>query len=61
MFDIKSVEKEAKLEIAKEQAEKAKGSIKAKLKQIACARAVVANLEREYDVLIAEVAADSVG
>lgn len=56
MFDIKKVQAEAEAEIAKEQGEDAKKAIKAKLRSISAARAVVANLEREYEVLLREVA-----
>lgn len=58
MFDIKAVEAEARKEIAEAQAEVAKGKIKAHLAKIAAAKKVVANLEREYEVLLAEVGAD---
>lgn len=60
MFDIKAVEAEARKELAKEQGEVAKGKLKAKLKAIAAAKAVVANLEREYGALILEAAADGI-
>lgn len=58
MFDIKKVEEEARKEIAEEQAKAAKGKIKDKLAQISKARAVVQQLEREYEVMIQEVGAD---
>lgn len=58
LFDIKSVEAEAKAELAKETGEKAKAKIKAKLKQIADARKIVANLEGEYAVLLADINAE---
>ena len=57
MFDVKAVREEAEREIAAEAAEKAKFAIKAKLKAIGAARAVVANLEREYEVLLREIGA----
>lgn len=56
MFDIKAAQQEAQAEIAKEQSSKAKESIKAHLKKIAASRAVTANLEREYEVLLASIA-----
>lgn len=59
MFDIKAVQKEAEAEIAKEQSSKAKDSIKAHLKKIAASKAVTANLEREYEVLLATIGADA--
>lgn len=58
MFDIKTVEAEAKKEIAEEQGKRAKEKIKGHLAKICAARAVIANLEREYEVLLAEVGAD---
>lgn len=58
MFDITKVQQEAEAEIAKESAAKAKESIKAHLKKIAAAEAVVANLRREYEVLLRTVAAE---
>jgi hypothetical protein len=58
MFDVNAVEKEAKAELAKEQAGKAKDAIKSHLKTIASAKAIVASLEREYEVLLAEVTAE---
>ena len=58
MFDINDVQKQAEAEIAKEAADKAKGKIKDHLKRIASAKAVVANLEREYQVLLAEIGSD---
>lgn len=58
MFDVKAVQAEAEKELAKEQSEAAKGKIKTKLKQIASSRAVTANLEREYEVLLAEIGSD---
>lgn len=60
MFDISAVEAEAKKEIAEESAKAAKAKIKGKLHQIAAARSVVSNLEREYEVLLREVGADVV-
>lgn len=57
MFDIKKAEAEAREEVAKEAQEAAKAQIKAKLKSIEQARRVVANLEREYEVLLREVGA----
>lgn len=54
-FDVKSAQAEAERELAKEQAEAAKSKIKGKLKQIAAAKAVVSNLEREYAALLLEI------
>jgi hypothetical protein len=55
MFDVKSVEAEAKKELAEEQSKAAKSKIKTKLAQIASAEAVVANLKREYSALLLEI------
>jgi len=59
MFDIKSVQAEAEKEIREEAAREAKTKIKDKLQQIAKAKAVVTNLEREYEVLLASIGADA--
>ena len=58
MFDIKEVEKAAREELAEEQSKNAKTKIKSKLKEIATARAIVANLEREYEILLQEIGAE---
>lgn len=58
MFDIKEVEKQAKAELAEEQGKAAKAKIKEKLSQINKARAVVSNLEHEYEVLLREIGSD---
>ena len=52
MFDVKKVEEEARAEVAKEAAERAKGKIKDSLKKIAAAKAVVVNLEAEHEILL---------
>ena len=51
MLDIKQVEKEAKKEIADEQMKAAKEELKAKLKALDNAKAVVRNIEREIEDL----------
>lgn len=56
MFDVNQVEKDAKAEVAKEAGDQAKTQIKSKLKAIAAARSVVANLEREYEILLKTIA-----
>jgi hypothetical protein len=58
MFDINKVEADAKAEIAKEQAERAKKKVVAKLREIAAAKQVVANLEGEYAVILREIGTD---
>ncbi len=55
MFDIKEVEKEARIELAAEQADKAKGKIKTLLKQIEASRKVTINLEHELEVLMQDI------
>lgn len=52
MFDIKAVEAEAKKELAEEQSKAAKTKIKAALKRIEDARAVLRNAEEEYQVIL---------
>lgn len=59
MFDIKKVQKEAEAEIREEMAKKAKDKIKAKLREIASAEKILANLRNEYEVLLREVGADA--
>lgn len=55
MFDIKEVIKEAEAEVAAEGVKAAKEKLKAKLRQIAQARKIVANLELEYQALLQEI------
>lgn len=56
VFDIKAAQAEAEKEIAQEETNEAKGKIKAHLRKLAQARAVVANLEHEYEVLLRSLA-----
>jgi predicted GTPase len=58
MFDITKIEEEARKEVAEEQAKAAKTKIKAHLGKIAAAKAVLANLEREYEVILREVGSE---
>ena len=58
MFDINAAEREAKEELSEEQAKRAKGKIKAHLVKLSQARAIVANLEREYEAIKLEAASD---
>lgn len=60
MFDIKKAEEEARKEIAEEQSKAAKGKIKGHLQKITAAKQVVANLEREYEVMLREIGSDVV-
>lgn len=56
MFDIKKVQDEAEKEVREERMVKAKARIKDKLKSIESAKAVLANLEREYQDLLRAIA-----
>lgn len=56
MFDIKKVEEDAKAEIAKEKAEKAKTALVKKLRERDSAQAIVANIDREIEDLKASIA-----
>jgi hypothetical protein len=56
MFDIKKVEADAKAEIAKEKAEKAKAALVKKLRELNAAQAIVANINREIEDLKASIA-----
>ena len=55
MLDIKKVQKEAEQEIQAERLNTAKIKIKRKLGEIADAKLIVANLEREYTDLLDEI------
>ncbi len=55
MFDVKKAQEEAEAEIAEERGKEAKRLIKTKLKEIAAAKKVVSNLEREYAVLLEDI------
>jgi hypothetical protein len=57
MFDIKSVEAEAKKELAEEKGKAAKTKIKAALKRIADAEAILKNAQDEYAVLLRDIGA----
>lgn len=52
MFDIKKVQEEVEKEVQEEQMKEAKRRMKVKLKQVADAKTVLANLEREYEDLL---------
>lgn len=56
MFDIKKVAEEARAEIAKEKAEKAKTALVKKLRDLDAAKRVVANIEREVKDLEESIA-----
>lgn len=58
MFDVSAAQKQAQEELAKEASDKAKGKIKEHLKKIASAKAIVANLEREYEVILKEIGSE---
>lgn len=55
MFDIKSVEAEARQELADEKAKAAKSKIKDSLKKIEAARTILRNLEDEHAVLLRDI------
>lgn len=55
MIDVKKVLTEARAEIAKEKAEKAKKQLVDKLRQLDAAKTVVANIEREITDLEARI------
>lgn len=57
-FSVADAEREARAELRAEAQRKAKDAFKGKLKALAAARAVVANLERELEALKLEVASD---
>lgn len=57
MFDIKELERQARDEVNEERAKDAKTKIKAKLKAIVAAEAVVVNLRQEYAVLLRDIGA----
>lgn len=54
-MDITKIKSEALKEIQEEKATKAKGQIKAKLKQLEDARLIVRNIERELEDLYDEL------
>lgn len=58
MFDVKQAEAEAKKELAKEKSTVATTKIKAQLKRIEAAEAIVANERRTYALLLADIGAD---
>jgi hypothetical protein len=57
MFDVKDVQAEAEKEIAEERKTVAKARIKSKLREIAQAERIVANLRDEYAVLLQDIGA----
>jgi hypothetical protein len=56
--DIKAVQAEAEKEIRDEAIKAAKGKIKESLSKIAKAKSVVAQLERDHEVLLQTIAAE---
>ncbi|SFZ81610.1 hypothetical protein SAMN02983003_0592 [Devosia enhydra] len=57
MFDIKTVEAEARAELAEERGKIAKGKIKASLQRIANAEAILRNLREEHEILLRDIGA----
>jgi hypothetical protein len=55
MFDVKKVEKQARLELAEEQATEAKAKVKSLLKKIDASKKVTQNLEYELEVLMQDI------
>lgn len=60
MVEVKSIQQEAEFELREEQSKIAKGKIKDHLRKIGAAKAVLANLEREYEVILREIGSDGV-
>lgn len=58
LIDATKVQKDAEDELRAEAATAAKTKIKASLRSIAAAKSVVANLEREHEVLLKTIAAE---
>ncbi len=58
MFDIKSVENEARDELNKELAGAAKTKIKASLRNIAMAEKALMNLRAEHEALLRDIGSD---
>lgn len=54
-FNVTDVEAQAQAELSKERAEKAKARIKASLHNIANAEAVLENLKRQHEDLLAAI------
>jgi len=56
MIDIKKVREDARMEVADEDAKKAKTALVAKLRQLSAAKAIVKNIEREIEDLEQSIA-----
>jgi hypothetical protein len=61
MTNVSEILSEAKQEIIEQKAKEAKTKIKSKLTQIDAAKGIVANLERELEVLVEQVNAEIEG
>lgn len=59
MFDVNSVEKEAREELAKEMGSAAKTKIKASLRAIAMAEKALLNLRNEHAVLMRDIGSEA--
>ncbi|WP_237357011.1 hypothetical protein [Xanthobacter sp. YC-JY1] len=59
MIDIKAVEQKAREKIAKEQSDAAVSKLEAKLRQIAQAERVLANLRLEYDAIVRDLGSNA--
>jgi phage shock protein A len=56
MFDILTLEAEARAQVAKETSEKAKSALVKKLRELEAARNIVRNVEREIEDIKASIA-----
>lgn len=59
MFDVNSIEKEAREELAKEMGSAAKTKIKASLRAIAMAEKALLNLRNEHAVLMRDIGSEA--
>jgi hypothetical protein len=59
-FDIKKARQEAEREVREEQIKAAKDKIKKKLKELASAKIVVKNIEKELEYLEVEIGKESI-
>lgn len=55
MFDVKTIEKEAQEELAKEMGNQAKLKIKASLRTIAMAERALLNARQEHEILMLDI------
>ena len=60
MFDIKSIETEARNELNEELGKSAKSKIKAKLREINNAERILSNLRLEYAALLKDIGSETI-